>query len=131
MASRFSDVKAKVIKVDSNYIYVQKVAEDDHCANCSSLCSKKDSIIKLRNSDGYNINDLVLIRTDDKEILTKAMILYGLPILSILITIAIFKYIFLLPDVVTAILSILSIPLAYIVLKKTYKGKESIKIERL
>lgn len=128
--SNFTEAKAKVVKVDNDYIYVQKILDNAGCENCSSLCNKRDTVIKLKNSDGYNVNDILLIRTNDKEILIRAMVLYGTPILSILVTVLIAKYLLQLPDMLSAILSILSIPIAYIILRKTYKSNESIKIER-
>lgn len=131
MDSNFTEVKAKIIKIDNKSIYLTKVFDDEHCANCSSLCNKKDAVTKIKKIDGYNVGDTIVIKNSDKDIMMKAFVVYFIPVLSILIVSMISKYLLMFSDIISAILSLVSVPIIYIIIKRIYKGRVNIDIRKV
>ena len=131
MDSNFTEVKAKIIKIDNKFIYLTKVFDDEHCANCSSLCNKKDAVTKIKKIDGYNVGDTIVIKNTDKDIMIKAFVVYFIPVLSILVVSMISKYLLMFSDIISAILSLVSVPLLYIIIKRIYKDRVNIDIRKV
>ncbi len=131
MENNFTEVKAKIIKIDDKFMHLVKVFDDEHCANCSSLCNKKDAVTKIKKIDGYNIGDTIVIKNTDKDIMMKAFVVYFIPVLSILVVSMISKYLFMLPDILSAILSLVSVPLLYMIIKRIYKDRVNMNIRKV
>ncbi len=131
MDNNFTEVKAKIIKIDDKSIYLTKVFDDEHCANCSSLCNKKDAVTKIKKIDGYNVGDTIVIKNTDKDIMIKAFVVYFIPVLSILVVSMISKYLLMFSDIISAIVSLLSVPILYIIIKRIYKDRVNIDIRKV
>ncbi len=131
MDNNFTEVKAKIIKIDDKSMHLTKVFDDEHCANCSSLCNKKDAVTKIKKIEGYNVGDTVVIKNTDKDIMMKAFVIYFIPVLSILVVSMISKYILMFPDILSAILSLLSVPILFIIIKRIYKDRINIDIRKV
>ena len=131
MDSNFTEVKAKIIKIDDTSMHLTKVFDDEHCANCSSLCNKKDAVTKIKKMDGYNVGDTVVIKNTDKDIMMKAFVIYFIPVLSILVVSMVSKYLLMFPDIISAILSLVSVPILFIIIKQVYKNRVHIDIRKV
>jgi sigma-E factor negative regulatory protein RseC len=104
----------KIEKIEGNkaVISVKRVtACGDSCKSCSSACKVKSVIVETDISDvrdEINVGDYVEIRAENEVMLKHIAVLYGLPLLLMLITVFVFQMILKGPnkDILSAVASL-------------------------
>lgn len=115
----------KIEKIDGNkaVISVKRVtACGDSCKSCSSACTVKSVIIETDISDvkdEINVGDYVEISAENEVMLKHIAVLYGLPLLLMLVTVLIFQMILKGPnkDIISAVASLFSLVISFFLLK--------------
>ena len=115
----------KIEKIDGNkaVISVKRVtACGDSCKSCSSACKVKSIIIETDISDvndEINVGDYVELRAENEVMLKHIAVLYGLPLLLLLVTVFIFQMSIKGPnkDIISAVASLFSLIISFFLLK--------------
>ncbi|MEA5095745.1 hypothetical protein SDC9_97611 [bioreactor metagenome] len=89
------------------------------CASCSGTCSQANVIVETEINEGYEVGDYVEITTENEVAFKQIFILYGIPFGLMMITIAAVQLLSTSPnkDMISAVASVLSLGVSYILLK--------------
>lgn len=61
----------------------------DHCAGCSGVCDVPSEWIEVQNTLNAQVGDYVEIKTDSSRVLKYMALLYGLPLLGLIVGIVV------------------------------------------
>ena len=125
------DNVGKIEKIDGNMavISVKRVSAcGDNCKSCSSACKVNSVIFETDISgveDEINVGDYVEIRAENEVMLKHIAVLYGLPLLLMLLTVFIFQVILKGPhkDIISAVASLFSLIISFYLLKAYDKNE--------
>ncbi|NLK64081.1 MAG: SoxR reducing system RseC family protein [Tissierellia bacterium] len=125
------DNVGKIEKIDGNkaVISVKRVSAcGDNCKSCSSACKVNSVIIETDISDvkdEINVGDYVEIRAENEVMLKHIAVLYGLPLLLMLLTVFIFQMTLKGPnkDIISALASLFSLVISFYLLKAYDKSE--------
>lgn len=123
------DQVGKIEKIQGNKatVSVKRVSAcGDNCKGCSSACEQPTVYVETETNGDYEVGDYVEITTENDVALKQIAMLYGIPFSIMIITIVIVQ--FLLTnnpnkDILSAIASVLSLVLAYFILKAYDKNE--------
>lgn len=118
------DNVGKIERIDGNMavISVKRVSAcGENCKGCSSACKVNSVIVEtdISDIDDINVGDYVEIKAENEVMLKHVMVLYGLPLLLMVITVFIFQMILSSPnkDIISAIASLFSLIISFFLLK--------------
>lgn len=124
------DNVGKIEKIDGNkaIISIKRVSAcGDSCKSCSSACKVNSVIVETDISDVIDINvgDYVEIKAENEVMLKHILVLYGLPLLLMIITVFIVQMVLKSPnkDIISAVASLFSLIISFYLLK-AYDKKE-------
>lgn len=127
---RLMDNVGKIEKIDGNkaIISIKRVSAcGDSCKSCSSACKVNSVIVETDISDVIDINvgDYVEIKAENEVMLKHILVLYGLPLLLMIITVFIVQMVLKSPnkDIISAVASLFSLIISFYLLK-AYDKKE-------
>ncbi|MCK4358066.1 MAG: SoxR reducing system RseC family protein [Candidatus Cloacimonetes bacterium] len=110
-----------VVNIKNNFAFVE-VEKDKNCTNCQlkSLCFYKGNektIFKIINSLNAKKGDKISFVIEPKIRIFISFLIYIVPIIFLITTYSVCKYIFNISENLSIILAIISIPLCYFILK--------------
>lgn len=115
----------KIERIDGNkaVISVKRVSAcGDSCKSCSSACKVNSVIVETEISEDEDINvgDYVEIKAENEVMLKHIVVLYGLPLLLMIVTVIIVQAILATrpdKDIISAIASLFSLIISFFLLK--------------
>ena len=121
----------RIEKIDGNkaVISVKRVSAcGDSCKSCSSACKVNSVIVETDISEineDINVGDYVEIKAENEVMLKHILVLYGLPLLLMVITVFIVQMLLKSPnkDIISAVASLFSLIISFYLLK-AYDKKE-------
>jgi sigma-E factor negative regulatory protein RseC len=121
----------RIEKIDGNkaVISVKRVSAcGDSCKSCSSACKVNSVIVETDISEineDINVGDYVEIKAENEVMLKHILVLYGLPLLLMIITVFIVQMLLKSPnkDIISAVASLFSLIISFYLLK-AYDKKE-------
>ena len=124
------DNVGRIEKIDGNkaVISVKRVSAcGDNCKSCSSACKVNSVIVEtdIDVNEDINVGDYVEIRAENEVMLKHILVLYGLPLLLMIITVIIVQMLLKGPnkDIISAVASLFSLVISFYLLK-AYDKKE-------
>lgn len=125
------DNVGKIEKIDGNkaVISVKRVSAcGDNCKGCSSACKVNSVIVETDISDvneDINVGDYVEIKAENEVMLKHILVLYGLPLLLMVITVFIVQALLESPnkDIISAVASLFSLIVSFFLLKAYDKNE--------
>lgn len=119
--------KIENIKDNKATISVKRVSAcGDNCKGCSSSCKQPVVYFDTEITDGYEVGDYVEITTENEVMLKQIAMIYGIPLVVMIVTIAVVQLMLSNnpnKDIISAVASIASLVIAYFILK-AYDSKE-------
>lgn len=119
--------KIENIKGNKATISVKRVSAcGDNCKGCSSACKQPTVCFETDIAGGYEVGDYVEITTENEVMLKQIAMIYGIPFVVMLITIAIVQLMLINnpnKDIISAVASVASLVVSYFILK-AYDSKE-------
>lgn len=116
-----------VRSTDAEYIYVEVVrasACGGHCSTCAAKCAEsKSEIIKFPNTIHAQVGDVVVVRSNSKSVLSYICLVYGLPLIVMIVAISVSNLLFSFlnierKDLYSFFIGIICLMLSYLIIKK-------------
>lgn len=123
-----------VQRVEGNFIYIEVFrlsACGDHCATCSAKCAEsKSEIVKFPNHVNAGVGDIVQISSNSKSVLAYIGLVYGIPLVIMMLSICVSNYLFSVAkvdrkDLYSFIIGIIFLALSYGLIRKIDSKFES------
>ena len=123
------DQVGKIEKIQGNKatVSVKRVSAcGDNCKGCSSACKQPTVYFETDITQEYEVGDYVEITTENEVMLKHIAVIYGIPLIVMIITIGIVQIMLNTnpnKDIISAVASVLSLVVSYFILK-AYDSKE-------
>ncbi|MDO5715878.1 MAG: SoxR reducing system RseC family protein [Tissierellia bacterium] len=116
-----------VRKIFENEIYVEVTragACGSNCSSCNAKCAEsKSEILRLNNTIDAKVGDIVKLKSDSRAVLTYIFLVYGLPLIVMIMAITISNYVFFkiniqLKDLWSMVVGLCALITTYLMIKK-------------